>query len=192
MGYMKRKIFNRRIYFHDRDTGGFTLTELLIVIAILAIVTAVTVPAMSDWMPRFQHRAAARDLRSTMQQAKMTAVRDYDTWRVSFDTAANTYFLVAPDGTTSHTVSLESYGHGIRLIDTTAATCGAASANWNNDPISQADFLSFTPRGFGNSRSVYLERGSGGICFALTVTSTGAIRLRRYNGKTPFDHNDWR
>jgi prepilin-type N-terminal cleavage/methylation domain-containing protein len=189
---MKRKILNENNRSRDRGNDGFTLTELLVVIAILAIATVITVPAMSDWVPRFQHRAAARDLRSALQQAKMTAVRDYDTWRVSFDTAANTYFLVAPDGTASRTVSLDSYGHGIRFIDSTAHSCGSASSNWNNDPISQAAFLSFTARGFGNSRSVYLESGSRDSCFALTATSTGAIRLRRYGGKTPFDHNNWR
>lgn len=54
---------------------GFTLLEVLIVIAIFAIGSAVAAPMMNDFAARYRLRGAARDITSTLQLMRMEAVK---------------------------------------------------------------------------------------------------------------------
>jgi len=58
-----------------RRQSGFTMVELLIAIALMATVTATTVPNFIEWIPNFRLRSAAQDLLSNFQKAKLTAVK---------------------------------------------------------------------------------------------------------------------
>jgi type IV fimbrial biogenesis protein FimT len=58
-----------------KKQAGFTLAELMMTIVIGAILIAIAVPAINNWLPNYRLRTAARDLYSNMQKAKMEAVR---------------------------------------------------------------------------------------------------------------------
>lgn len=58
-----------------RRNSGFTLIELMIVIGMIGILTAISVPAVMKWLPNYRLKAAARDLYSNMQKAKIEAVK---------------------------------------------------------------------------------------------------------------------
>jgi type IV fimbrial biogenesis protein FimT len=55
--------------------GGFTLIEVLIVVAISAILLAVAVPAFNQSIARAQARDAAQTLHATLQLARSEAIR---------------------------------------------------------------------------------------------------------------------
>jgi len=55
--------------------SGVTLIELMIAIGIIGILTAIAVPNVMKWLPNYRLKAAARDLYSNMQRAKMEAVK---------------------------------------------------------------------------------------------------------------------
>jgi len=64
---------------------GFTLIELMVTMVVLAIVTAITIPVFARWLPDYRLRAAARDLYSNFQLAKMVAVRNNSNCAVTFN-----------------------------------------------------------------------------------------------------------
>ncbi len=66
---------------------GFTLVELAVAIAIIAILSAVATPVILRWLPDYRLRMAARDLFSNMQLAKMTAVKSNTNVAVVFNQA---------------------------------------------------------------------------------------------------------
>jgi len=66
---------------------GFTLMELMVTMVVLAIVVTITIPVFARWLPDYRLRAAARDLYSNFQLAKMTAVRNNANCAITFNQA---------------------------------------------------------------------------------------------------------
>jgi prepilin-type N-terminal cleavage/methylation domain-containing protein len=56
-------------------TAGFTLIEMMIVIAIIAILSAFAFPSLSTLIPRYRTKAVARQLRGYLQKAKLEAIK---------------------------------------------------------------------------------------------------------------------
>ncbi|MDK9709050.1 MAG: GspH/FimT family pseudopilin [Desulforhopalus sp.] len=55
--------------------GGFTLTEVMVVITIIAIITGIAIPNFLTWLANARLRDAAQDLVSDFQFAKSEAIR---------------------------------------------------------------------------------------------------------------------
>ena len=52
---------------------GFTLTELMIVVAVIGILGAVTTPVLLSQLPNYRLTGTARAFSSTLQYAKLSA-----------------------------------------------------------------------------------------------------------------------
>jgi len=81
-----------------RGEGGITLIELVVVMAIIAIMGVCLAPAIGEWLDNFRIRQAARDIASNLQFAKMRAISRRLEYRVYFDVASNQYRLWVNDG----------------------------------------------------------------------------------------------
>ena len=73
--------------------GGFTLFELAMIMAIIALLASMAIPAFSVWMPNYKLRSAARGVYSDLQMAKLGAVKQNKEWAVVFDQAKNEYYV---------------------------------------------------------------------------------------------------
>ena len=72
-----------------RKDSGFTLIELMVVIAIVAILASVAVPNIIAWLPKYRVGSAARDVMSAVEFARLQAIRENSDVDVNFDYAAD-------------------------------------------------------------------------------------------------------
>ena len=71
--------------------SGFTLTELMVTIAIVAILASLAIPNFIAWLPNYRLRSGAEEIQSTLQFARITAIKRNATATVAFDIANETY-----------------------------------------------------------------------------------------------------
>lgn len=69
--------------------AGFTLIEVMIVVAIISILSALAFPSLSTLIPRNRTKAAARELRGYMQKAKLEAIKQNSDCLVVFTQASS-------------------------------------------------------------------------------------------------------
>lgn len=68
-----------------RAQRGFTLIEVLVVVALIGIMVGVAVPSIRAWMPRHQIRSFKREVVSALQLGRMRAISTGHYFYVDFD-----------------------------------------------------------------------------------------------------------
>ena len=93
--------------------GGFTLIEIMIVVAIIGIGSAIAVPSYIQWIARSQLRQAASELQSNLVQSRMVAKNR--------NTAMTATFMKAADGRYS-----AAFGGGFAPISLPSSVTGGS------------------------------------------------------------------
>ena len=83
-----------------RNNKGYTLTEIMVVIAIVAIVAAIAAPNMIGWRSAPRLRGAVDNLKGDLQRAKMMAVRESTFIAIDFDASETEYTVCVDNGAT--------------------------------------------------------------------------------------------
>ena len=81
---------------NDRNTKGFTLIELIVVVALVTVMSVMAFPTFAGWIARARLRDAARTVYSDMQLARIRAIETGAQWRISFAPEKGTYMVVDP------------------------------------------------------------------------------------------------
>lgn len=84
--------------FQNLSSSGFTLIELMVTIGIVAILSAVAIPNLISWLPRYKLGSGAREILTTIQLAKMAAIKDSANVVVHFTTATGECLAFVDDG----------------------------------------------------------------------------------------------
>lgn len=161
-----------------RQTKGFTILELIVIITIIGILAAIGLPKFQDWLPKSRVNAAARELFTEMQLARMKAISENNDYRIDFSETDNSYSIY-DDGAWVKTIYIDDKYSGIQFGSTT----GLPKVTFTGDTVT------FQPTGMisGDEGAVYLipadDIGSRtDRQRKITVKQTGRVRLWRYTG----------
>lgn len=170
--------------------AGFTLVELMIVVAIMGILAGIAYPLMLSWLPNMRVRGAARDVYSVMQRAKAEAIERGGNVAIVFNTAANTYTMFVDANSNrlldAGELPLLSSGpmpNGVAFDNRAAPPLPAIEVKGADDIVDGVSFASnavaFTPRGLPvGTGTVALFVAATGRQRTVTVTIAGRVRMQ--------------
>lgn len=171
---------------HQRPSG-FTLLELMIALAIVAILAAVAFGGLSTLVPRYQVKSAAQDLRAELQKAKMEAVKSNQETLIIFDKAdagsqGGYTTCINNDG---NQVCDEDQGD-VLIAEKTFSADNYKQALLKNPGFTNGEHFKFNSRGipvqddgsYFSSGSVEIENGKdSSYTLSITVSPSGRIRI---------------
>lgn len=176
---------------------GFSFVELMVVLALISVLSAIALPSLLGGLSEKRLKSAARNLYADLQKARLLAVKGNKNVTVSFNSSSGEYFY--PNGNQTITVKLTDYGR-IQYGK------GSAAMLWSpfNAVAIGTDFvpdkLVFNPTGTAlydphdgvsslvsipdEGAIVYLQNENNDVCYAVNVTSFGAVKIRRFSGSS--------
>jgi len=194
---MKRLTYRSHLIM--RKQAGFTVMELLTVVAIIGVMAGLAIASGIEWLPKHRLKSATNGLFSNMQRAKMAAIKENSDWAIVFDTSVTPgrYFVCSDDGpdstwdggpilggddTVDRTIILADYGSGVDYGHGSATDDIPAGSSPIGDDISyNFDQVIFNPVGTGTAGYVYLDNNQNDT-YGVGTLSSGVIRSRRWSG----------
>ncbi|MBT3367977.1 MAG: prepilin-type N-terminal cleavage/methylation domain-containing protein [Nitrospina sp.] len=91
-----------------KRNAGFTLMEMMIVVAVFGIIAAVAIPAFMSLLPGMRLNGSARDIFMVMSQTRMQAVSKNTIGVVKFNPSNNSFTAWLDDGPAGNNWALDS------------------------------------------------------------------------------------
>jgi len=157
-----------------RKDSGFSFIELLTVIAILAILTAIAVPSYISWRSNSQVRRAALDIYSNLQMAKSEAVKRNTLCAVTF--GPNNFMVYVDNGNLA-------FDAGEQIINTIPWSRYPGVNLDNTTFTNPANSIAFAPDGLPRDNANNLGSGNVNISYqganqkTIQVFIAGAVRI---------------
>lgn len=152
-------------------SGGFTLVELIMVLAISAAMAAVALPSFFRWYTNLNYKQTTWDIVSQLRYSREKAVSDNLEARVEFDVDGRRYRIMqgnSPSGSTLWTVLKPWIGLSPEVYWKTGALCNGGL------DIS----VDFTPNGSADPATLCIRDGDGNERYRVIVTATsGRVRI---------------
>ena len=131
--------------------NGFSIVELVVVLALMAVITAIALPRWTSWLPGYALNNSTRQIQSELHHIKMRAAAE----NVSFQ-------LAYVQGSASYTIERDA-----KALTTKPLVAGTT--------ITEEGSISFSPRGTASANRIRL-RNTNGSCKQIVVSATGRVR----------------
>ena len=155
-----------------RNNSGFTIQELMTVIAIIAIMASIAVPNLIGWLPNYRMRSGADQMLSAMWLSQRRAVRENESVSVEFDFGNERYRVFFDNGPPPQTCNGLLDGGEILIRDWTPLpqTVDLQDAGLGGT-------VCFNRRGFPNSSGdIRVANGANSQTIRLTLGGAASIQ----------------
>jgi len=170
------------------NARGFSLVELMMVVAIIGILAMITAPSFVTGLPTYRIRAAVRDCTSQLRNARHLAIKEKRDVNVVFSPAKG-YLEVDGRNFPAYSSFTATYGSGV-AFGRGSATSGVGGDSIPADGIDiNDDSFAFTSRGLAEfsagavNGAVYFTN-TRGDSYAVAINAAGAVSLLRWRGST--------
>lgn len=154
-----------------RDEAGFTMTELLVIVAIVGVIMAVSAPAIWTYFRTAAMRAGAEEMVTALNGARQLAIRSNRTVCVTNDTVRLQY-RVGGCGGTIWTGPGTDAGGNVALANNLLA------GGTNNFCYSYLGAGTTTPAPCANTGTFTVTNPAGGAPVNVLVTASGRARIQ--------------
>jgi prepilin-type N-terminal cleavage/methylation domain-containing protein len=178
-----------------RHNKGITLIELVVVMAIIAIMAVFMTPGIGEWVQNYRIKQAARDMASDFQFAKMKGINLSGlkycsvTFTITVNDVQYDYIIYSDDNQNLQYDAGEAIFKSVilrnqyRSVVFDAAQGGVTFPdNANNQPSIAFDSRGFPRNTQGNFQNgtVYMINTSNDKARQVDVTAAGAISITEY------------
>ncbi len=162
---------------------GFTLIELIIVVALVGILAAISIPSFLSMAPDYKLKGAAQNLYSSMQKVKLEAVKRNTSVAIAFTLATGNYQVFVDDGGTTGTAANATLdGDELLLFQKTLpASCSLVSATFGSTNDIRTGFNSRALPLGARVGNVELKNSQTTRRYKLTLSQAGHTRLQMSN-----------
>ena len=150
-----------------QKANGFSLMELMVAIAIVAILSIIAIPNFIAWIPKFEIGGASRDVLGILQKTRVQAIKDNTNYVLMFNTGNDSYTAFQDDGAGTPA----NAGNGVldggerilvqktlaNAIDISATTLPADQVAFDTQGIASSSGTITLGDNQGNVRQIFLE-----------------------------------
>jgi type IV fimbrial biogenesis protein FimT len=173
---------------HGGDPKGFSMLELVVVMAIIGTLVAVAIPNFIDWSRKHQLKDSVSDLAGNLNLARMAAIHQNATVtvRVTQAAPASPILVTFASSTGANAlptmnVSQTAFG-GTADVNLTNANGDFVGSGFVNSPQG----FQFTPMGLkvdtGNANNICINAAGAGTGAACTNADRQALNFRNTRG----------
>ncbi len=177
-----RAVFATTTLGTKTDQTGFSLAEVLVIIAVIAIVAGFTIPMLSSSVDNWQLTGNAREIATTLSTAKLSSTAQMNHYQLSFAPSQNRWRLNRLNKTTN-AFDLQFEYQLSKGVDFKASSTSAPVGF----PTSSSSTITFNSRGIpiditsGNPTAnnvIYLSNDVDN--YAITVSLSGKVQIWKH------------
>jgi Tfp pilus assembly protein FimT len=168
----------RKVYM--KNNGGFSMVELCVLLAMTAVLGALSLPVLTSSMHSMQLVSDARSIATTMTYAKLSAISQMTHYRMTLDLDDNEWFLEKWNRSTGEFELQQATNELSRGVANSGIVFKSNSAAAPTGfPTDSSTTITFNSRGMPDGVGIIYLSGDDED-FAVSASLSGKIQVWRY------------